>query len=323
MSNELMANNGGNSFEKVIAAAVKVPGVKVNRRDSLRDIFKKESEEKIESIVKVGPVEAGCTRKELMKIAKALVDKRTLTSTGASFLAGLPGGWTIAATIPADILQFYAVALRLAQEIAYLFGEQDLWEENTLSEERVSNQLILYCGVMFGVSAAEATIRVVSSQLGKQALKQLPRQALTKTFIYPVIKSICKVLGVHMTKNVFAKGVSKIVPVVGGVVAGGMTYATMRPMGMRMVKALDEAKFDYTADEFEADWQTVNSVDAEKAEEEAQLALEAPVEEAAEAAKVDIAATLREYKSLMDEGIITEEEFTALKTALISSQSKI
>ena len=260
---------------------------------------------------------------ELMKIAKALVDKRTLTSTGASFLAGLPGGWTIAATIPADILQFYAVALRLAQEIAYLFGEQDLWEENTLSEERVSNQLILYCGVMFGVSAAEATIRVVSSQLGKQALKQLPRQALTKTFIYPVIKSICKVLGVHMTKNVFAKGVSKIVPVVGGVVAGGMTYATMRPMGMRMVKAPDAAKFDYTADEFEADWQTVNSVDAEKAEEEAQLALEAPAEETAEAAKVDIAATLREYKSLMDEGIITEEEFTALKTALISSQSKI
>ena len=323
MSNELMADSSSNALEKMIASAIQVPGVKVNRRGFLSDMFKKAADTDLQSILEVGPVEAGISRKELMKRARALIEKRTLTSSGISVLAGLPGGWAAAATIPADVLQFYAVALRLAQEIAYLYGEEDLWDEGALNEERVANQLILYCGVMFGVGAAEAAVRVISARLSEQALKKIPRIALGKKVLFVVAKKVCQVLGIKFTKSIAAKGLNKVIPVVGGVAAGGMTYATMRPMGMRMVKALDEAKFDYTADEFEADWQMVNSVDAEKAEEEAQLALEAPAEEAAEAAKVDIAATLREHKSLMDEGIITEEEFTALKTALISSQSKI
>ena len=323
MSNELMADSSSNALEKMIASAIQVPGVKVNRRGFLSDMFKKAADTDLQSILEVGPVEAGISRKELMKRARALIEKRTLTSSGISVLAGLPGGWAAAATIPADVLQFYAVALRLAQEIAYLYGEEDLWDEGALNEERVANQLILYCGVMFGVGAAEAAVRVISARLSEQALKKIPRIALGKKVLFVVAKKVCQVLGIKFTKSIAAKGLNKVIPGVGGVVAGGMTYATMRPMGMRMVKALDEAKFDYTADEFEADWQMVNSVDAEKAEEEAQLALEAPAEEAAEAAKVDIAATLREHKSLMDEGIITEEEFTALKTALISSQSKI
>jgi len=318
--------NEGNesSLEKVIAAAIKVPGVKVNRRTFLCDMFKKASNEELEKILEVGPVEAGCTRRQLMKIARALLDKRTLTSSGVSFLAGLPGGWTMAATIPADILQFYAVALRLAQEIAYLYGEADLWDEGELSDERVSHQLILYCGVMFGVTGASAMVRVLSSKIAAQALKQLPRKALMKSAIYPVVKHICRFLGIHMTKGIFAKSVSKIVPVVGGVVAGGMTYATMRPMGMRMVNTFDEAKYDYTRSEFEADWRVVNSINPEEEIKDALPAATVRTEQSDDAVqKVDVVATIREYKGLLDEGIITEEEFTALKAGLINSQKNL
>ena len=32
----------------------------------------------------------------------------------------------MAATIPADVLQFFGMALRLAQELSYLYGAKDL-----------------------------------------------------------------------------------------------------------------------------------------------------------------------------------------------------
>lgn len=48
-------------------------------------------------------------------MAKRIINERTIVSTGASFVAGLPGGLAMAATIPADMLQFYGIALRMAQ----------------------------------------------------------------------------------------------------------------------------------------------------------------------------------------------------------------
>lgn len=86
----------------------------------MREQFKDVSPESLQLIIEKGPVEAECPRSELRKMARKLVNKRTLFSTGASFVAGLPGGFAMAATIPADMLQVYGVALGLAQEISYL-----------------------------------------------------------------------------------------------------------------------------------------------------------------------------------------------------------
>ena len=70
-------------------------------------------------------------------------------------------------TVPADTLQFFGMSLRLAQELAYLYGAQDLWKDGQIDDELVRGQLILYCGVMFGVSGAAAGVRILSSQLAQ------------------------------------------------------------------------------------------------------------------------------------------------------------
>lgn len=192
-------------------------------------------------------------------MAKSLIQKRVVASSAASFVAGLPGGPAMAATIPTDMLQFYAVVLRLAQEIAYLYGEPDLWSNNILDKERVTNQLILYCGVMFGATGAAQTVRVLSSSISKQVMKKLPQKALTKTFYYPIVKQIAKACGVKMTKEIFTKGVSKAVPIVGGVVSGGITYASMMPMANRLVKTFDNMHFEYTENDFNNDYEVINA----------------------------------------------------------------
>lgn len=165
----------------------------------------------------------------------------------------------MAATIPADIAQFYAMDLRMAQQIAYLYGEPDLFRNGLPDDEQVRNQLTIFCGVMFGVSGAVSLARAASAKIGKQIMSTLPKKALTKALYYRLIKSIAKVLGIKMTKQVFARGVSKFVPLLGGAVSGGMTYAMMRPMGNRLIVTLDEAHFAYTEESLEADLSNLES----------------------------------------------------------------
>ena len=328
------------TLENIIATAIQVPGVRVNREAFLREQFKDSPETLMQIIIEKGPVEAECPRDMLRKMANKIIQKKTLLSTGASFMAGLPGGLAMAATIPTDMLQFYGVALGMAQELSYLYGESDLWENGVLDRNKVTNQLILYCGVMLGASGAAQTVRVLSASLAKQALKKLPQKALTKTFYYPIVKSIAKVFGAKMTKEVFAKGVSKAVPIIGGVVSGGLTFASMKPMGKRLTDTLDKAHFEYEEEDFEADWKDIMA-EYEKVEDEIVIeeteAIEADVleendtvaefteisnenDDESTESKNDFNAILEKIaqaKKLLDLGAISEDEFNFIKAKMI------
>ena len=45
-------------------------------------------------------------------------------------------------------------------------------------------------------------------------------------------------IGMKITKKTVEKTITKAVPVVGGVVSGGLTYVTFRPMGHRLADTL-------------------------------------------------------------------------------------
>ena len=303
--------------------AITVPGVKVDRDEFLVKLFKKTDEEKREKILREGPVKAGCTREELKRLAKKVVNERSLASSGASFAAGLPGGLAMAGTIPADTMQFFGITLRLAQEIAYLYGAEDLWEDGSVDTEKVTNQLLLYCGVMFGVSGAGATLKLMSSALSKQALKKLPRKALTKTIYYPMIKKIVIAFGGKMNKEIFAKTVSKSIPIVGGVVSGGMTLASMKPMGMRLINEFDDVSFDYSADDYDNDLEEVMDIIEADSKvlnefddiEDAAL----PEQERVPVKEESLTSKIMEAKALLDDGLITDEEFAEIKKQIISN----
>lgn len=247
------------ALETIISNAIQIPGVKVDRQKFLAESFAKENSD-IQKIVDLGPVEAGCSQEALTRIANKLILTRTSTSSAASFAMGLPGGIAMGATIPADTLQFFGMSLRLAQELAYLYGAQDLWKNGEIDDDAVRGQLIMYCGVMFGVSGAAAGVRILSSQIAKTTLKKLPQKALTKTLWYPIVKQIGKLIGVKVTKNTVAKGVSKAIPVVGGVISGGLNFASMLPMAKRLAAALDKANFNYSEAEILIDYEEVREI---------------------------------------------------------------
>ena len=131
--------------------------------------------------------------------------------------------------------------------------------------------------------------------------------SLTKTFYYPIIKSVVHFFGGKMTKETFGKLVAKTVPVLGGVASGGITYISMKPMGMRLVNTLDEAKYDYTREELEKDLEEINK-EVEKQEK---------LVENKTTLNNSIADEIKKNKELLDQGIITEEEFALIKKNLI------
>lgn len=327
------------AMEDVISTAVQIPGVKVNRDKFLAEQFAG-VDTNVQDIITLGPVEAGVSREDISNMANKLIIKRTSQSSIASFAAGIPGGLAMAATIPADVMQFFGMALKLAQELSYMYGAQDLWVDGKIDDERVKSQLIMYCGVMFGVSGAVSGVRVLSTQIAKTTLKKLPQKALTKTFWYPIVKQFGKVIGIKVTKSTVAKGVSKAIPVIGGVISGGLNFASMLPMAKRLYNALDKAAFDYSEEEFENDLEIIDQManheivmDAEPSAKEelkekvsgtlknvgtgvsgligklgkksVQSKAENPVEE------------IKQYKELLDMGIITQEEFDQKKKELL------
>lgn len=129
--------------------------------------------------------------------------------------------------------------LRIAQKLAYLYSWPDLFSDDSDDlDDATKGVLTLFFGVMFGTQSANAAVGKVAGMMSKQVAKKLPQKALTQGVIYPIVKKVAGYLGVQMTKQTFAKSVSKAIPVVGAVVSGGLTLATYLPMAKRLKKHL-------------------------------------------------------------------------------------
>lgn len=234
----------------VINESLKLPFIKVDRSDFLTKTFSNKIDD-MPKLLREGP-QAFFSKEELDRIASNVIKSNVLQSSSISFASGLPGGIAIAATIPADTAQFYGYSLKLAQEISYVYGYQNIWANQGELTEDAKNTLILYLGIMFGVSSAGSTIRILSNKLAIQALKQLPNKTLTKHLYFTILKKVLAIFGTKLTKATFAKGVSKVIPVVGGVLSGSMNYLALKPMANKLKDELGKS-INYTQKDFEQD----------------------------------------------------------------------
>lgn len=237
MSNEVTIWN------KVMGAALSMPGVKVDRDDFLKKELKNYcSPEQLNLAISSRPIN-GVSKEIIDRIANACINSHTTKVTTISAVAGIPGEFAMAGTIPADMAQYYWHVFVLAQKLAYLYGFPDLRDENGNLTDTASDMLTLFVGVMMGASAANQAIKGLAKEFAKQVVKRLPQKALTKTMYYPIIKQIAKWIGVKLTKDTFAKGLGKVIPILGGVISGGLTLATFRPSAKRLQHKLQEEMF--------------------------------------------------------------------------------
>lgn len=235
--------NGEIDIEDIITLAFKTPGVHVTRANFLqKELYKNHPQAVIDKAIATTPAQAGISSDEIDNIADEVINYERNCVSGISAALGAPGGWAMAATIPADIVQYYGYTLRATQKLLYLYGfpEVDSDEEGIRLDSQTINQLILYLGVMNGVAGANNAIKGMAKALAVGVEKKLLNAALTKGTFYPLVKEIAKWFGIKMTKSIFAGFFKKAIPVVGGIVGGGITFFSFKPCCYRLKAALQD-----------------------------------------------------------------------------------
>lgn len=222
---------------QTIGAVAKLPVVRVDREAFLRKHFSNSPH--LDVIIKSGPQTVYSTD-SLRQKADSIIKSSAAKSSVVSFATGLPGNPVVmVAAGGADVVQYFGFAINLAQQIAYLFGEDELFDGGAgRLSEAAQIRVIAYLGAMFGAAGAAGLLSNTSKIAGANLGKKVAAQALTKTAWYPLVKKVGAVIGMKITKKTVEKTITKAVPVVGGVVSGGLTYVTFRPMGHRLADAL-------------------------------------------------------------------------------------
>jgi len=222
-------------FTMVLNTAINTPGVRVDRSEFLRKELSKYFDMKsVETAIDKNPAVAGLTIDQLDKIAISCIKYETNKVTTISAAAGLPGGLAMFGTVPADVIQYFAHIIRILQKLIYLYGWQEISNTGNELNDETMNELTLFIGVMFGVNAANAAIGKLAQSAAAKAEKTLVNKALTKGAIYPIVKKIAQILGVKMNKEIFAKSVGKVIPGLGAVLSGGITFVTFKPLAFRL-----------------------------------------------------------------------------------------
>lgn len=235
--------NGKIDIEDIIVLAIKAPGVHITRAKFLqKELFKNYSQEVINKAIATTPAQAGIPVKEIDKIADHVIKFERNCVSGVSAALGAPGGLAMAATIPADIVQYYGYTLRATQKLLYLYGfpEINADDEGLMLDSQTTNEIILCLGVMNGVTGANNAVKGMAKALAVGVEKKLLNAALTKGTFYPLVKAIAKWFGVKMTKTIFAGFFKKAIPVVGGVLGGGITFFSFKPCCLRLKNVLQD-----------------------------------------------------------------------------------
>ncbi|MCL2046788.1 MAG: EcsC family protein [Oscillospiraceae bacterium] len=218
------------NLEEIIIATCKLPYCKIDRDAFLSKQLKgKVSTSRLEAALKNGTVNADIPIQTLRKLADGAIKFERNKAAAISTVAGIPGGLTMIGTIPVDMAQFYAHIFRITQKLAYIYGylEIDL-------DDATESILMIFLGVMFGVGAATAALAKLAAANAAKIGTRIASKPLSKYAIYNIAKKVLAWIGVKVTKNGVGKVVTKAVPVIGGIVSGGLTIATFTPMANKL-----------------------------------------------------------------------------------------
>jgi hypothetical protein len=217
-----------------------LPGVKVDREAFLRRTLSKHVTEKVlQSAIDSSPAKAGVSRKIILRIATANIKWHRPGVSTLSFASGLPGGWWIAGTVPADFTQFFWHVLVILQKLAYLYGWPELFSGDSELDDETLLILTVFVGVMLGAESAAKLLGDIAERAAAQVLKRLPREVLTKLGLYRFAREVATRIGIKLTEDSFARYFSRIVPILGGILSGTVTWVSFSLMTRRLAAHLE------------------------------------------------------------------------------------
>jgi hypothetical protein len=155
---------------------------------------------------------------DVEKAIKKLIATHVRLTTTTGFLSGVGGLITLPVTLPADLTALWLAQSRLAGAIAHLRGH------DIRSEEVRSVVLMSLVGSSVAETLSQAGIQI-GTKSAISAIKHVPGRVLIE---------INKKIGFRLITKAGTKGVvnlTKLAPLVGGVVGGGVNFGSTHAVG--------------------------------------------------------------------------------------------
>ena len=158
------------------------------------------------------------THGNVEKAIQRLIATHVRLACSTGFLAGIGGLITLPVTMPADLTALWLNQARLAGAIAHLRG-YDIHSDEVRSVVLIS---------LIGSSASEVLSQAgvqIGTKSAVSAVKQVPGRVLIQ---------INKTVGFRLITKAGTKGIvnlTKLAPVVGGVIGGGVNFTSTRAVG--------------------------------------------------------------------------------------------
>src|SRR6266404_2474995 len=227
-------------WNSVLRTALALPGVRIDRKAFLRRALSKHvAEDVLQSAIDSSPAKAGVSKDTIRGIATATIKWHRAGVSALSFVSGLPGGWWIAGTVPADLTQFFGHVLVILQKLAYLYGWPELFGEDSELDHETLLMLTVFVGAMLGADSAAKVLGDTAERAAAQGLKRLPRETLTKWGLYRLARERAKWIGIKLTEDSFARYLSRIVPILGGIISGTVSWISFSLMTSRLAAHLE------------------------------------------------------------------------------------
>lgn len=226
------AHTGREFLKKVI----QMNGVYVDREKFLRTELGKAgvSDVQIALSIMERPAAAGIPPEVIEQIVDRVVEAETRKCAALSFAAGLPGGAAAVVAGSADLAQYFVHALRLIQQMSYLYGWQSLMTKNEQHDDAVVSMFAIQLALMLGASRAGVILSELANkslQLGHASIDATPMSRLVLTV--PTL-GFMRVIGQVVLTNGVTRTVVKAVPLAGGAVSGALTYGSLKLQATRL-----------------------------------------------------------------------------------------
>jgi hypothetical protein len=224
----------GDIWYKILDAALQLPGAKVDRAAFLKKVYTEYfNNDMLDKMILENSIASGIGLKIMDKAADEAITYHQNIATSLSFVAGIPGGLTMLATVPADIAQYYYHLIVCAQKIAYLYGMADLG----VTDDNLKSLVTLLIGVMADNEEADKTINeMYSEQFKKSAGTLVVGKAFNK-----IIITIAVSISYILTGKAIFKSIFKVIPLLGGVVSGGITLFSFKPMCSKLKERMHKS----------------------------------------------------------------------------------
>lgn len=227
-------------WNKVMFSIMNIPGIKIDRIEFLVEALRPYcTDDEIKKACLQRPIDV-LSAARIDAIANEYIAKQTKKVTAVSALTGIPGGPAVFLAIPVDLIQYYYHTLIVAQKLAYLYGYPDLRQPDGTLKASAYDLLTIFLGVMLGSDVANRAIKDISKDIAQEGTPHLPQIEVSKTIWYPFVRSVSKWIRVKVARGSLTKRLSKAIPVLGGVIAGTLTYMAFKPNAKNLQKAMAE-----------------------------------------------------------------------------------